>query len=269
MIKKTLLILLLIFSTQLSAQVKDKFKINIGSMFVTNFETDMQLTPKNLPVSARVNTKDTLGMTSDTNVFRLDGYYRFSDTHSIDFSYFSVKSDGHKNITKDIKWGDSTISSGATVDSHFDMDIYKINYAYSFYHNEKVELGLTAGLHVTTIGLGLKANGTVDGVTQDNYSSGASVTIPLPVFGLKGEYTIIDNTLFVNYKTEYFFLEYEDYRGALVTSALNLEYHFIDNYGVGVGYNSNKIILDMDNGDKKLQVKNDLSGVMVYLTYIY
>ncbi len=268
--KKQLFLILLFTGVSLFAQVKDKYKINVGTMIVTNFETEMQLTPKNAPVSARINTKDQLGMKSDTNVFRIDGYYRFTDKHSVDFSYFSVQSDGGKVINKEIEWNDEIISAGASVNSYFDMDVYKVNYGYSFYHNDKVELALTAGLHVTSVSLGLQASGTIDGAAAaESSSSSASATIPLPVFGFKGEYTIIDETLFINYRTEYFFLEYDTFRGNLHSSAINLEYRFLENVGVGVGYNNNTIYLQMDDGDKKFEVQNVLSGAMLYLTYIY
>lgn len=269
MYKKILIFALIFIGVSLSAEVKDKWKINIGTMFVTTFETDMQLSPKNIPLALKINTKDQLGMESDTNVFRLDGYYRFTDAHSMDFSYFSVKSDGQKVINEDIKWDEKTISAGATVDSYFNMDIYKINYVYSFYHNEKVELALTAGLHITSLDLGLGAQGMIDGVPGQKYSSGEAATVPLPVFGFKGEYTIIDKKLFVNYKAEYFFIHFDDYEGTLLSTALNLEYHFMENIGVGTGFNSNKIYVQMDDGSKKFEAENTLAGVMLYLTYIY
>jgi len=266
---KTLLIALLLVGVSLSAEVSDKWKINVGTMFVTNFETEMQLTPKNSPISARINTNDQLGLKSETNVLRLDGYYRFNDTHSIDFSYFSVRSDGSKSIDGTIKWDGKEINTSATVNSYFDMDIYKINYGYSFYHNDKVELALTAGFHITAIRLGLNAKGTIDGVANETYNSSSSITVPLPVVGFKGEYTIIDKRLFVNYRSEYFALDYDDYKGSLISTALNLEYRFVDHVGVGLGYNANKIYLKADDGDKKVEVSNDLTGAMLYFTYVY
>ena len=69
---KILLIALLFIGVGLSAEVSDKWKINMGSMYVTNFETDMQISHKPLPVALKINTKDQLDMESDTNVFRLD-----------------------------------------------------------------------------------------------------------------------------------------------------------------------------------------------------
>ncbi len=269
MYKKQLILIILFIGVTLSAEVKDKFKISFGTMLMTSFETEMQLTPANVPIGIGINTEDQLGMESETNVFRLDGYYRFTDTHSIDFSYFSVNSEGYRAINKAIEWNGKIIGAGAVVESYFDMDVYKVNYGYSFYHNEKVELALTAGLHITTIDLGLSASGTIDGVTNQLSDSKASGTLPLPVFGFKGEYTIIDKTLFVNYKTEYFFIGFDEYKGALLASVLNFEYHFIDNYSIGLGYNTNKIFVEMDDGDKKIEAKNTLAGVMFYLSYIY
>ena len=268
---KILLIALLFVGVSLSAEVKDKWKINMGTMFVTNFETEMMLSHKKLPIAARINTKEQLGMESDTNAFRLDGYYRFTDTHRIDISFFSVKSDGSKTINKDIEWGEdqNIIKAGATLKSYFDMNIYKVNYGYSFYHNEKVELTLAAGLHITTIDLGIGASGFVDGIYTDSYSSSASATVPLPVVGFRGEYTIIDETLFIEYKSDYFMLEYDGIKGNLLSTALSIEYLFVDHVSVGLGYNVNKIYVGAEDGDAKFEVENELSGAMLYLSYTY
>ncbi len=263
MYKRWIYLSLLTIVTALNADVKDKFKINVGTMLVTGYETEMQLTPKNLPLSVRINTEDQLGMKSETNVFRLDGYYRFNDTHSIDISYFSIKSKGTKVLSADLEFDDNLIVVGTTVNSYFNMDVYKINYGYSFYHNEKVELALTAGFHITTLDLGLGATGITEGDEK------AAITLPLPTFGFKGEYTVIDKRLFVEYKADYFFLKYDDFQGRLISSALNVEYRFVDNVGIGVGYNSNKIFVAMNDGNKRFEAENDLSGVMFYMTYVY
>ena len=45
--QKIVLLTLMLLAATLSAQVADKWKINAGTMFVTNFETEMQLAPKN------------------------------------------------------------------------------------------------------------------------------------------------------------------------------------------------------------------------------
>jgi hypothetical protein len=263
---KKLLLLLLCVVTLLAADQRDSFKINLGVMNVTNFETELQLAPKGSPVGAYINTKDQLNMKNDTNVFRVDGYYRFNETHSIDFSYFSVKSDGLSSGT--IEYDDKNITSGS-ISSYFNMDIYKINYGYSFYHNDKVELALTAGFHITAIKLGLFAYGIVDGKEATHYRSETSVTAPLPVVGFKGEYTIIKKKLFVNYKADYFFLSIDKYQGALISTSLNCEYRFMNNFGMGIGYNSNNIRLKANGNNAKVDIHNTLSGAMIYISYVH
>jgi len=270
--KNKILLSLLLLTSTLFAEVQDKFKINIGTMFVTDFETEMQIGPSKRALNASVNTKDQLGMTYDTNVFRLDGYYRFTNKHSVDFTYFAVKSSGTKTIDQDIpNWGENndTISAGASVSSYFNMDIYKLNYMYSFYHNKDVELGLTIGLHITNLDVGLNASGTISGLPSAKLVTSSELLAPLPVIGFKGEYTIIDKTLFVQYEADYFYLNYDDFEGAFISTTINLEYRFLENYGIGIGYNSNNLELAADNGNVRLDVKNTLTGGVAYFTYLY
>jgi hypothetical protein len=268
MYARVLLGLFLMLSSLMAGD--DKFKISLGGMFVTEFETEMQISNEYLPVGARINTKDQLDMEAESQVFRLDGSYRFTDTHSIEFTYFSVKSNSFKQLNRNIEFDGKVIEAGAMVDTYFDMDIYKINYMYSFYHNDKVELGLLVGLHITTVDLGLSASGTIDGQVRQSYKSDTSpITLPLPVFGFKGEYAIIKHKLYVNYKVDYLFLEYDNFKGKLMTSALNLEYNVMDHFGVGIGYNTNKIYVEDEDGNNNIEVLNVLSGAMVYVSYRY
>jgi len=267
MIRKTLVSLVAIASLA-HAEVLDTWKIQLGGMFVNNFETDMQLGKKGFPVGAKINTKDQLGLDNDTAVFRLDGYYRFNNVHSMEFSYFSVRSEGRRYVDKEFEWNGDTLSD-VLVNSYFNMDIYKLNYAYSFYHNSDIELALLAGFHITGIDLGLSAEGVVNGEEKQKRSSGANVTVPLPVFGFKGEYTIIPQTLFANVKSEYFFLKYDVYKGAFIGNAINVEYRFLDHYGLGLGFSNYTLTAEMEDSDKKVNVENRLSGVTAYLSYTY
>ena len=271
--KFKVIILLLSIVSLAYAEVEDKWRINLGSMFVTDFSTQMQIAPAKLPIGVMLDTKDNLGMDYSTSVFRLDGYYRFTNKHSIDFSYFGVRSDGTKTVGNDFTFDEYDISAGAAVNSYFNMDVFKVNYGYSFYHNDKVELLLSAGLHVTVIDLGLSASGHITDSKGNHIGyleeTGAKVTIPLPVLGFKGGYAIVKDTLFVVYRAEYFRLKVDGYEGNLVSTALTFEYRFYENYGVGLGYNTNRINLDVEDKDTIVRVRNNLEGVMLNLNYTY
>lgn len=275
--KKIILLFILLFGMKLFAETPDKFKINIGAMFVTDFSTNVGAKKQTRPAFNNIDWNKDLDLKNDTSAFRLDGYYRFNDRHSIDFAYYSVKSEGHKNSTKSFEYEDILVGVGANVNTYFNMDVYKVSYGYTFYHTENLELMLSAGLHITDIEIGLSASGNISVVAGGNaasvsgnvYKNDESVTMPLPVFGFKGAYSFFDKKLYSIFKTEYFQLKYDDYDGSVVVASLALEYRFTENYGAGIGYNINKINLDYKPADKELKVSNEFSGVMVYLTYIY
>lgn len=271
MYKKILLISALFISAHLSAEVQDKFKINLGGMLVTDFTTNVQWKRDNQILRDPIELDRDLGVDHETASFRLDGYYRFNDKHSIDFAYYGVRSNGTKRLERDIEWEDGTdIAVGADVNTYFNMDIYKLSYGYSFYHDDDLELLGSAGFHITEMDLGLNAVGTInDGEGREAFKSGESVTAPLPVFGFRGEYRLFDNALYATFKAEYLYIAYEDYTGDVISANIGLEYRFLENYGVGIGYSHNEINFKDESDDQQLKIKNTLSGAMAYLTYIY
>ncbi len=256
---------LLLTASGLAEEWGDTFKVSLGGMFVTNFQTDMQVGQKGIPIGATINTKEQLGMKSTTGVFWMNGYYRFTDTQKMGFNYYSVKSNGNSHVDQ-IEWGDTNITD-AQVQSYFNMSIYELYYGYSFYRNDKIELQLTAGLHAMTFDLGLDAFGNVNNIPNTYYTSSHSVTAPLPVFGFKGDYYIIPKKLYVGYAAQYFFIKVDQYEGAFVSSTLNVDYRFMEHFGAGVGFNTNSLGLKMTQGGTTVKLSNQLNGVLAYLSY--
>ena len=255
-----------------SPKQHNKWKINAGTMFVVKKETTVQMGIKDTILAASINTVDQLGMENNTNIIYLDGHYRFTNQHSISFSYFAINSSGDKIVNQDIEWEDKIIHAGASVDSYLNMNIINLSYAYSFYHSKSMEFALTAGLHATYISVGLDVKANVDGNNGDYsqaFKSDESIPLPLPVFGFKGEYAIVDKRVFVNYATSYFFLKYDKYKGSFVSTSIGLEYRFMDNIGIGAGYNTNRLYAEGLNEEKQFKIEDNLSGFLLYATFTY
>lgn len=200
---------------------------------------------------------------------RLDGYYRFNQKHAVEASYYGVRSEGSTILNGDIEWNGDTIAAGASSQSYFDMDVFKINYMYSFYHSDRVELALAAGLHVTKVELGLSASGQINGQPGEHTSSSGSVTAPLPIIGFRLGYEILPKYLFAYYQADYFYLNFDNYAGGLVNNSFSLEYRFVEHVGIGLGFDATTINVEMDDGDKRVDVENKFSGFMFYFTYVY
>ncbi|MDF1880257.1 hypothetical protein JHD50_02885 [Sulfurimonas sp. MAG313] len=69
--------------------------------------------------------------------------------------------------------------------SNFNLDITQIIYTYSFHHTKKVELGVSAGLHITAVDFALSP--ILEGTSTDIKFKLAP---PLPVIGGRLNYHI-------------------------------------------------------------------------------
>lgn len=252
----------------LHAETSDKFKINLGAMYINNYNTEAKYTTDTAKDRSLIDFNNDLALDYDSSLFRLDGYYRFNDRHRINYAYYAARSSGSKTIDEEFEWEGNDIGISANIQTHFNMDIYKLSYAYSFYHEKDLELALSAGFHITSVDLGLSASGEINDIPGDTYKTTEEVLLPLPVFGLQGEYAINDY-IYATLKAEYFFLEYENYSGSILASTLGLEYRYSDNFGVGIGYNADIITFEDDSDNKEFKMKNRLDGAILYLSYTY
>jgi len=272
---KTIIFATMLLATSLMAEVKEKWKINVGSMFVTQFETELKWSRKrvvngeNTLIGKTINTKDQLGLESESSVLRFDGYYRFNKEHKIEFSYFGVNSNSNKITDTSIELDGNTITAGVSLQTYYNMKVYKLNYAYSFYHTDKVELALLVGLHVTQLEIGYNIKGQINSSEIARAKGGTDITAPLPVVGFEGQYSIIPKVLFINYQANYFYLDFGDYAGAITSSTLKMEYRFWEHLGIGAGYNINNIAVRKEDSHKTLDIDNRLSGAILYLSYTY
>lgn len=246
---------------------EDTFRIQVGSQILADQTTEVSYGRNG--ASASLDVEDFFGMDTDNQVFRLDGYYRFSNEHRIEFAYFGINSSGTKTVTNAFEWGEgNTIEAGADVTSHFNVDIYKINYTYSFYRSEKVEMGVGAGLHVTGLDVGIHAQGTVNGTPGSIYADSTNITAPLPVVGFRLRYDITDD-LEINFNYDFFAIKIGDYKGNIHNTTLMFDYAITDNFGIGAGLDLYSLSFEGDDGSKKLEVERTINSGMIFLSCHY
>jgi hypothetical protein len=140
--------------------------------------------------------------------------------------------------------------------------LYKLGYAYSFYHSPKVELSLSAGLNITSYDLAF-SNDTGDKIES------AGFTAPLPMFGLRMGYAITPKW-YVNYVAEAFFIDFEDtIRGALLNYELNTEYKLFKRFAIGAGVARIGSSVEINDNDWKGKVSDSYRGFTVFGTFYF
>ena len=244
-------------ATAAEEQFPDRFMFRLGGYTVHNADTIVRLDANNAPIGTYVDFSDTLGGETRSTVFWLDGHYRFTENSALGFSWYDLRFRGSTVLGQDINWGGIDYFIGTPVDSEVKFDVYKLNYQYSVYHNDKVELGASFGFHVMRVGASINATGI-------NQQQSEAVTAPLPVFGLFASYNFSPRfSAFYNYES--FFIDYQDkVRGALVDFLFGLEYRIFRNVALGAAYNRFDLNVRVKGDNATLYMETNWNGGMLY-----
>ncbi|MGI9272286.1 MAG: hypothetical protein ACR2QT_10955 [Woeseiaceae bacterium] len=235
----------------------DRFSLSLG-VFLTDRDTDTRL-DSSVGDGTELDLEDDLGLSSSESVFRLDGYYRFSERHRVDFSTFDLSRNSTAQIQRDIQWGDTLYAIDTVVESNFDLSIYKAAYTYSFMNSDDGYLGASLGLYVADAGVGLVEQNIGQAEVGD-------LTAPLPVIGLRGQRNLSENWT-VRASAELFFLEVDNIDGSLVDFFIGVDYAILDHVSIGAGFNSVNIDVKAKQNDFAGELNWQYNGGLAYLKF--
>jgi hypothetical protein len=268
---RPLLALLLIGWAHVSvAEVEaEKFKVAVGGYLVAHQSTQIFTTADSFPLGFNIDYQDDLGMDTKAQSFRLDSHYRFNPKHKIEFSYYRIHTDATTVSRQELIFGDGdyVFSAGAKIESYLNMDIFKLNYAYSFYHSEQVELSAGIGLHTIKTTSGLTGEATLNGDEVGTAKEAINFLAPLPVLGFRMAYNATEKFEIIG-SADYFGLNINNFSGYFTDIRIAGEYSIFDNFGIGAGLNFTVLDLQVDKG-YKVKISQGVSGVLAYLSYRY
>ena len=223
----------------------EKFSFN-GGLFLSRSETEVRF---GSGLGVEVNLEDALGMDAANQVFRMESYWRFTENrkHRADFSWFSFKRTASTKINDDITIqppgeDEITIIAGTEVGSKYNMDIFSLNYSYSFIQDDRLDFAGVAGLFIMPISFGLDVTGLADEQVDQNF------TAPLPALGLRLDLLLAPKWYF-RAGTQLFYIEYDSYTGSLINTRTAVEYNPWKHVGLGVGVDSLNMSLQADDPD--------------------
>ncbi|MCP3894898.1 MAG: hypothetical protein GY706_09760 [Bacteroides sp.] len=241
----------------------DKFMFRVGAYIVDGSDTQFGVSSDVGGLGTVIDYNRDLGGDTRDTIPRIDAYYRFNERHRIDFTSFSIDRKGSRALAIDPPITiDGVDYSGGTINSDIKYTLYKVGYAYSFYHSSKVELSITAGLNFMNYDLKFSDD------TGANVST-AGVTAPLPMFGLRMGYAITPKWS-VNYVAESFFIDFDDtVRGALLNYELSTEYKLFKHFAIGAGLARIGSSLEVNDDDWKGSVSDSYRGYTIFGTFYF
>lgn len=243
-----------------------KFSFSAGA-FTSASDTDVRF---GSGVGVTIDLEDALGLNADNTVFRVETNWRFTDNgrHRLDLTWFSFSRKGDNTITDDVdisppEGEDITIPSGTEVSSYFDLDIFQLNYSYSFIQDDRLDFAGLIGLYIMPMSFGLSATGFVDEEGDQSF------TAPLPVIGFRFDVLIVPKWYFRT-GSQIFYLRYQDFTGSLLNFRSAVEYNPWKHVGFGLGFDALRLGLQADDAgdypgiDLRGNVDFSYNGLMLY-----
>jgi len=232
--------------------------LRVGGYYARDANTVLRLDSSTNALGASLDFDENLGGEKEATVVRADTLFRFNDDHGLGAAWYALSFKGSRDIGTNIDWGGNTLEG--QIDSEIAFDIYKLNYQYSLYHNDKVELGASFGFHVMQLAVDLA--GTINGTAGSSTSK--SITAPLPVWGLFANYNFTPK-LKCYYNYQVFNINYDDkVKGGLQDFLIGLEYRLFRNVGLGPAYNRVSANLEVEKETSPLTFDTNWNGGMLY-----
>jgi len=243
------------------------FQISLGT-FTNSSSVKIRADGETANSGTEINWGDTFGDVEGTK-FRLDGYWRINDRHHVRLMYTSNSSVKRRSTDRILEWNGEEIPLNTNVRTEFGFDITELAYEYDFSKKEDRELVLTAGLHYTKFNASIKGTVTVPGGgASAEVGSNASVGAPLPVIGARGMWRLGHNWWFDG-QVQFFQITFGDYDGSIINYRGAFTYQPKPWFGIGAGYDSFGINVDV-NGDRlKGQLDWTYSGPQVFFNFAF
>lgn len=242
--------------------LRDRFRLGAGAFFV-NHKTFARLNPAGSQDIPGVNLEVDTEVPKDQVDFRLDGHFRISRRHRLDFGYWSMNRGAVSRLTGDIEWDGEVFPVDSNVATIWETSVTRIEYRFSAISRENLDLSLSLGLFAmkVTTGIGL-------GTDEDNVATDTSEQAPLPMLGVGVEWYFREDFVF-RASGQYLALNIGDtLDGSWGELKVAMEWYPLDKAGLGLMYNFADVDVDLRNvGEilkKDLQYQYRFHGPLVY-----
>ena len=226
---------LLAFASSANAQaVDDRYWLQVQA-FWPDIDTTVEVSNTAGTRGTEIDLESDLKLTDRKTLPAIFGGARIGERWMVVGEYYALNRSASASASRDLVFDDVTFPSGATISSEFKTDVYRLGVGYSFIKNDKADVGVVVGLHVTQFTVGLKGQGHVGGAALSTENRKRDALAPLPTVGLYGTYQAMPK-LTLNGRVDYLSLKVSDYDGRLVNVQASAAYRVWKNVDVGVMY---------------------------------
>jgi hypothetical protein len=245
--------------------LSDRFQIDTG-YFRLNADTVLRY---NAPRgSGDVSFEDDLGLSKSVNTFWVDATWRVGRRHQLKLAYTSITRDRRNHtLGRDFIWGGQTYNAGLSATTSSGSDILGGYYRFAAYRNDRFEIGPTVGFGYLWLNAGIRATGTIGGVSRslDQSATTGSIT------GAVGGYTNGWVTKRLVARADFLYIKVNpgNTESSVTDWRVGADYYVFRNAGLGVQYKYNKYSYDRGILVNKLGGQVTYQGGQVFLSFLF
>lgn len=246
--------------------MRDRIFVSFGGLSTQDMQSQLRIDPKGVGIGTIVDLEDDFDLPKSVSVLRLDGYFRLSKAHRIEWTYFDLERGGSATLVdRDVQIGDVVFPIQYRVASDWKFSVIKASYSYSFINTAKYEFYLGGGLNIRNISFDFTGVGSVLGTT-DTRVFDDNGKLPLPTLTVGMQYNVSDK-LSIRFRTESFFIEINDTSGRWQDTYALVDYRIGDRVGIGGGVNVFNIDLEGGLRDNyRAQTESSYTAFLLYVS---
>jgi len=244
---------------------KDRFSASFGG-FYTGLNSNLVVGIDQLGLGLSLGLEDALGLESSVLVLRGDLKYSFGKRRNklLTAGYIGLLRKASRTLGREIEIDGIVFPLESTIETKFNLEIYKLTYNWGFFQDERMRLGVGGGLFIMPIGFSISS--------EMQESDFFQFIAPLPSFGLTTDFYIGPRWTF-SQSLDLFYIQFGSFEGALTDLNLKLEYQALKHFAFGAGINTFKLNVETKDDlfldwDFKGTVDLSYTGFLFYTRYL-
>ncbi|MDI1354558.1 MAG: hypothetical protein PSX36_06555 [bacterium] len=201
------------------------------SGYVPEITTSIRFDSKTAHIGTVVSLENSLNFDENPKLWRADGYIRAGKRSAFALTFLSINRNRSWTLERDLKFRDTTFTTGANAKMYFNTNYWGLSYRYSIFSKPTWSAGLSFGLRILTVKTGITAESKLFG----SYSSNSQLVVPAALVGFHGAAYLWKRLQF-RYTWEFLRLNVEGIKIYVFDNNFALEYFILKNVGLGASY---------------------------------
>jgi hypothetical protein len=211
-----------------------------------------------------MDAEGTLGLSRELLSPEVWVSYRLAERHRISFSFQDMTRTATRTLQRDIVVDGTTYAIGTDIHTVYGVQFFELTYAWSFLQDDRMEMALTFGFDT------LRAHFSIE-ATNTQLAANERFIFPIPLPGANADFQLIPD-LWLRERLQLMYVPVQNYAGLLIDLDTALEYSFVKNVSLGLGFNIFRVELEKKAngstwGNFEGDFKYNSAGVLIYINF--